>query len=68
MKTYGSVWVQLHGFLTLVLDSGERFASHLGHFIPWEKDPGTHLMGGRAGPRISLDMVVNWSCQDEETE
>jgi len=31
---YGEVEVQLHSFLTLVLDGGEWLASRPGHFIP----------------------------------
>jgi len=42
----------------LVLDGGERSASHPGHFTPRERAPGNHWTGGWVGPRAGLDMVV----------
>jgi hypothetical protein len=40
------------------LDGGEWSASHPGHFIPRERAPGTHWIGGWVGPRAVLDAVV----------
>jgi hypothetical protein len=58
MKTYWRVEVQLHSFLTSALDGGECSASHPGRFIPRERDPGTHWIGGWVGLRAVLDAVV----------
>jgi hypothetical protein len=58
MKTYGGVEVQLHAFLTSPLHGGEWSASHICHFTPEERDPGTHMIGGWVGPRAGLDAVV----------
>jgi hypothetical protein len=58
MKMYWGVEVQLHGFLTLVLDGGEWSASHPGRFTPRERAPGTHWIGGWVGTRAILDVVV----------
>jgi hypothetical protein len=44
--------------LTLALDGGEQSASCPGHFTPRERAPGTHWIGGCAGPRASLDTMV----------
>jgi len=44
----------LHVCLTSALDRGEYAASRPGHFTSWEIDPGTHLVGPRAG----LDAVA----------
>jgi hypothetical protein len=44
--------------LILALDGGEWSASCPGHFIPRERAPGTHWIGGWVGPRAGLDMVV----------
>jgi len=30
----------------LTLDGGECLVSHITHFTPRERDPGTHLVGG----------------------
>jgi len=32
------------------LDGGERSASHPGHFIPGERTPSSHWIGGWVGP------------------
>ena len=40
--------------MTTALEGGERSASHLGRFLPWER-PGTHCTGGWMGPRGGLD-------------
>jgi hypothetical protein len=39
--------------LTSALDGSEWSASHTGRFIPKEKAPGTHWIGGWVGPRCS---------------
>jgi len=39
MKTQGGVVVQLHTFLTLAQDEGERPDSHPGCFTSWERVP-----------------------------
>jgi len=49
--------VQLHSFLTSVLDAGEWSASRLGHFTAGATASGIHLTGGsesiRDGLRVS---------------
>jgi len=42
MKTWGGNGVQLHTFLTLVLDGGEWSASCPGLYTSGERAPGTH--------------------------
>jgi len=37
---------QPHAFLTLTPDRGEMSVSRPGHFIPAEKVPGNHWIGG----------------------
>jgi hypothetical protein len=44
--------------LTSVLDGGEWSASRPDRFIPKERAPGTHWIGGWVGPRAILDAVV----------
>jgi hypothetical protein len=44
--------------LTSALDGGEWSASRPGRFIPRERIPGTHWIGGWVGPRAVLDAVV----------
>jgi hypothetical protein len=45
--------------LTSALDGGERrSASRPGRFIPSERAPGTHWIGGWVGPTAILDAVV----------
>jgi hypothetical protein len=41
MKTYGAAEIQLHSFLTSVLDGGEWSVSCSVHFTPEERAPGT---------------------------
>jgi hypothetical protein len=60
MKTYGVMEVQLHSFLTLVLDGGEWLASQPGRFTPKERTPGTHCKGGWMGPES------RFGCDGEE--
>jgi len=42
----------------MALDEGEWSASHSGHFIPGERDPGTHWMGEWVSLGAGLDAVV----------
>jgi hypothetical protein len=44
--------------LTSALHGGEWSASRLGLFTPRERAPGTHWIGGWAGPKVILDAVV----------
>jgi hypothetical protein len=44
--------------LTSALEGGEWSASRLGRFIPRERAPDTHWIGGWVGPRAVLDAVV----------
>jgi hypothetical protein len=44
--------------LTSTLDGGEWSVSRPGPFTPRERAPGTHWIGGWAGPRAVLDTVV----------
>jgi hypothetical protein len=44
-------------FLTSALDGKEWSVSRPGHFIPGERAPCAHWMGGRTGPRAGLDAV-----------
>jgi hypothetical protein len=57
MRMYWGVEVWLHAFLTSALDGGEWSASRPGRFIPREKAPGNHWVGGWDGPRAGLDVV-----------
>jgi hypothetical protein len=50
--------MELHAFLTLALNGGERLASYPGQYIPRQRAPGTHWMEGWVGPRAGLDIVV----------
>jgi hypothetical protein len=52
-------WVEVYRyvFLTSTLD-GEWSASHPGRFIPRERAPGTHWIGGWVVPRAGLVAVV----------
>jgi hypothetical protein len=47
----------MHVFLTSALAGGEWLASRPGRFTHGERAPGTHLIGGRVGPREGLDDV-----------
>jgi hypothetical protein len=44
-----------HIFLTMALVGGERSTSSPGRFIPGERAPGTHWIGGWVDLRASLD-------------
>jgi hypothetical protein len=52
------VEVQVHTFLTSVLDGGEWSASRPSRFTPRERVPGNHWIGGWLGPRGGLDAMV----------
>jgi hypothetical protein len=57
MKTYWGCG----GVIPRILDLGTRrecSASRPGRFIPRERAPGTHWIGGWVGPRAVLDTVV----------
>jgi hypothetical protein len=45
-------------YCSIILYGGEWSASRPGHFIPRERVPGTHWMGGWVDPRKCLDTVV----------
>jgi len=45
------VEVQLHAFLTSVLEGGEWSTSHLGHFTPWGKSSEYPLDRRLVGPQ-----------------
>jgi hypothetical protein len=55
MKLYGDADVQAHVFLNSALLVGEWSASRPGRFIPGERAPGTHWVGGWVGSRGGLD-------------
>jgi hypothetical protein len=55
MKAYGGVDVQIHIFLNSALADGEWSVSHSGSFIPGERAPGTHWIGGWVNPRAGLE-------------
>jgi hypothetical protein len=55
MKTYGGVDVQIHIFLTSALVGGEWSNSRPGRYIPGERAPGTHWIGGWLDFKASLD-------------
>jgi hypothetical protein len=58
MKTYGEVDVWIHVFLaSAALVGGEWSASRPSRFIPGERAPGTHWIGGWVCPRNGLDDV-----------
>jgi hypothetical protein len=54
MKEYWGIGCITHS----ALDGGEWSASRPGRFIPRERVPGTHWIGGWVGPRAVLDAVV----------
>jgi len=58
MKTW-EVEVQVHAFLASALDGSKWSASRPSCFTPWAKVPGTHWIGGCAGPRAGLDVAAN---------
>jgi hypothetical protein len=49
MKAY------IHIFLTSALAGDEWSASRPSHFIPFERAPSTHWLGGWVDPRAGLD-------------
>jgi hypothetical protein len=57
MKAYGEVDVYIRIFLTSALAGGEWSASCPCRFIPGERAPGTHCIGGWLDPRAGLDDV-----------
>jgi hypothetical protein len=58
MKTYRGVDVQIHIFLISALVASECSALYPGRFIPGERAPGTHWVGGWVGPSTGLNDVV----------
>jgi hypothetical protein len=58
MKRCGGPEVYLHALLTSALDGGEWSESRPDRFIPRERVPGTHWIGGWLGPRAGLDVMV----------
>jgi hypothetical protein len=50
MKVYEGVDVWIHVFLTSALDGGDWSASRPGRFIPGERPPFTHWIGGAPEP------------------
>jgi hypothetical protein len=57
MKTYGGSGCVTPPFLTSALDGGEWSASRPCRFIPRERVPGNHSIGGWAGPRTGPESV-----------
>jgi hypothetical protein len=57
MKAYGGMEVEMYIFLTSALAGGEWSAACPCHFIPRERTPGTHWIGGWVGPRAGQDDV-----------
>jgi hypothetical protein len=69
MKAYGGVDVYIHIFLTSALAGGEWSASRPGRYIPGERAPGTHRIGGWVDPRAGLDDVEKgkfWNLRELE--
>jgi hypothetical protein len=59
--------VRAPSFLTLVLDWSKWLASRPCYFIPKERAPGSHWIGGWVGPRLGLDAAetrTKLHCQD----
>jgi hypothetical protein len=54
MKTYGESGGIAALFFTLAVD-GEWSASRNSRFIPGERDPGTHWIGGWVDPRSGFE-------------
>jgi hypothetical protein len=59
---YGWVEVQLHAFLTTILDEDVWSASRFNHFAPREGASGIHWIGGWVGSRDGLDTVIPRLC------
>jgi hypothetical protein len=57
MKTYGGMDVYIHIFLTSALVGGEWSTSCPGRFIPGERAPGAHWIGGWVDLRAGLDYL-----------
>jgi hypothetical protein len=57
MKEYERVDQSIQAFLTWILVGGEWSALRPGRFVPGERAPGTHWIGGWVGPRTGLDDV-----------
>jgi hypothetical protein len=57
MKTYGAMYVYIHIFLISALIGGEWSASRPGCFTSGDRAPSTYCLGGRVGPRTSMDNV-----------
>jgi hypothetical protein len=53
MKVYGE-WRYIHVFLTSALDGGEWLGSRPGRFIPRERAPVTHRIGGWVSPEAMV--------------
>jgi hypothetical protein len=57
MNAYGGVAALIHIFLTAALFAGEWPASRPSYFIPGERAPGNHWIGGWVGPIAGLDYM-----------
>ena len=57
MKAYAELEVELHSFLTSILDGGGGYVSYLCHFILWERGSDTDWTVGSVGPTASLDVL-----------
>jgi hypothetical protein len=55
MKAYGGVDLEIHVFLTSAVVGEEWSVSRPGRFIPGERAPGTHWLGGWVSPIGGLD-------------
>jgi hypothetical protein len=55
MRVYRGVDVYIHTYMTSALVGGEWSASRPGHFIPGERAPGSHWIGGCVDPRVSME-------------
>jgi hypothetical protein len=68
MKAYCGAEVQLHAFLTSILHGGDLSDSRPGRFIPRERKPDTHWIGGWVVPRADLDAAakrkISSRCRD----
>jgi hypothetical protein len=60
LRDHGIVGVETHVLLTSALVRREWSASRPGRFIPGERDPDNHYMGGWVGPRDDLDEMEKW--------
>jgi hypothetical protein len=55
MMIHREVETQLHAFLTSALNASEWSVSHPGYFIPGERTPATHCLGGQVNSRSFVD-------------